>query len=276
MANTENQIADTGNGIIVGAQPAQPRMANDWQGNSRPDQAVSQPAIVTTSNSTNEQRPAYRWTDEDIENARKQEKDKLYGRIEDMGSQLKTLQQERAAELAEKQRLADEAEAARKAKEESELDLRALMDRREAEMRAEIENIRRTQETEREVFAKERALQEAMLYRRDRIEQESEYLIPELRDFVTGDTPEAIDASIEALKARSMAIVTNLLNAEQQQAAPYQPRGAALTSPPVGPMEQLPSYESLTPEDIKGMDMDTYKRYRSHLLQATSPHNRRG
>jgi hypothetical protein len=41
-------------------------------------------------------------------------------------------------------------------------------------------------------------------------------------------------------------------------------------------MEQLPSYESLTPEDIKGMDMETYKRYRTQLLQATSPNNRRG
>jgi len=40
-------------------------------------------------------------------------------------------------------------------------------------------------------------------------------------------------------------------------------------------MEQMPSYESLTPEDIKGMDMETYKRYRSQLLQATSPNRGR-
>jgi len=275
MANTENSIGDTGNGIIVGATPAQPRSATEWQTtNQRPDQQVSQPVVVTGTPAT-EQRPAYRWTDEDIENARKQEKDKLYGRIEDMGSQLKTLQQERQAELAERQRLADEAEAARKAKEESELDLRALMDRREAEMRAEIERIRQTQETEREVFAKERMLQEAALYKRDRIAQESEYVIPELRHLVTGDTPEAVDASIEELKQMSASIINNLVQAEPPQ-VPYQPRGAAPTSPPVGPMEQMPSYESLTPEDIKGMDMDTYKRYRSHLLQATSPNNRRG
>jgi hypothetical protein len=273
MSHTEN-TGDTGGGFLVGVQPAQPRQASDWQGGT-PAQQVSQPLPQQQPQQNGDQRPAYRWTDEDLENARKQEKDKLYGRIEDMGATLKELQQAREAELAEKQRLADEAEAARKAKEESELDLRALMDRREAEMRAEVDQIRRAQETEREVFAKERSLQEAMIYRRDRIDQESEYLLPELRDFVTGDTPEAIDASIEALKQRTAAIVANFVQAEPPPPVPFQPRGAAPTSPPVGPMEQLPSYESLTPDDIRGMDMETYKRYRGQLLQAANPTQRR-
>jgi hypothetical protein len=279
MSTTENQntgsytVGDTGNGFITGVQPAQPRQAADWQ-QQRPDQAVSQPVRVQEQPAT-EQRPAYRWTDEDIEKARQQEKDKLYGRIEDLGTQMKEIQAQREAEQAEKQRLADEADQARKAKEESELDLRALMDKREAEMRAQVEEIRRTQETEREIFSKERALQEVAIYRRDRIEQEGNDLLPELRDFVAGDTPEAIDASIEGLKLRSQQILMNILAQEPAQ-VPYQPRGAAPTAPPVGPMEQLPSYESLTPEDIKGMDMETYKRYRTQLLQATSPNNRRG
>ena len=41
-------------------------------------------------------------------------------------------------------------------------------------------------------------------------------------------------------------------------------------------MEQLPSYEQLSPQDIAGMDMDTYKRYRPELLQATNPNRRQG
>lgn len=269
-----SSIGDTGNGFITGVQPAQPRQAADWA-QQRPDQAVSQPVQVVPQQQNGDPRPAYRWTDEDLASARQQEKDKLYGRIEDMGGQLKAIQDQRAADDAEKQRLAEEATAAQKAKEESELDLRALMEKREAEMRGEIETIRRTQETEREIFAKERSLQEVAIYRRDRIEQEAGDLLPELRDFVTGDTPETVDASIEALKLRSQQILANILAAEPPP-VPYQPRGAAPTSPPVGPMEQLPSYESLTPEDIKGMDMETYKRYREQLLRATSPNNRRG
>jgi hypothetical protein len=110
-------------------------------------------------------------------------------------------------------------------------------------------------------------------YRRDRIEQEAEYILPELRDLISGDTPESIDASIEVMKARTEQIFTNMAAANQPP-IPFQPRGAAPTAPPVGPMEQMPSYESLTPDDIRGMDMDTYKRYRPQLLQATNPNRR--
>ena len=56
-------------------------------------------------------------------------------------------------------------------------------------MKAESDEIRSNQvQREREIFAKERQLQEAELYRRDRIAQESEYILPELRDFIQGDT----------------------------------------------------------------------------------------
>jgi hypothetical protein len=111
-------------------------------------------------------------------------------------------------------------------------------------------------------------------YRRDRIDQESEFILPELRDLITGDTVQAVDASIEVMKARSEQIFANMAAANQQLPPFQQPRGAAPTAPPVGPMEQMPSYESLTPDDIRGMDMETYKKYRGQLLQATSPQRR--
>jgi len=269
--NTTENIGDTGNGFIVGAQPAQPRMASDWGQTQRPDQAVSQP--VPNGAPPQEQRPAYRWTDEDIENARKQEKDKLYGRIEDVQSQLKQLQTEREADQAEKDRLTNEADEARRKREEADMETRDLLTKRESEWRDEISKLNARYDSDREVFQKERQLQEAELYRRDRIAQESNDILPELRDFITGSTPEEVDASIEVMKARTASVVANFAAAEPPP-VPYQPRGASPTAPPVGPMEQLPSYESLTPEDIKGMDMDTYKRYRNQLLQATSP--RRG
>jgi hypothetical protein len=263
---TEN-IGDTGSGFIVGAQPAQPRLASDWGQQQRPDQAVTQP--MPNGAPPQEQRPAYRWTDEDLEAARKQEKDKLYGRIEDFQGQLKELQAAREAEQAERDRLAAEAEEARRIREESEMETRDLLSKRESEWRDEIAKLNARYDADREVFAKERQLAEAELYRRDRIAQESEFILPELRDFIQGDSPEAIDQSIEAMKARTEAIVANFVAAEPPP-VPFQPRGASPTAPPVGPMEQLPSYESLTPEDIKGMDMDTYKKYRQQLLQATS------
>ena len=266
MSNTPtDNITDTGQGFLTGVQPAQPRKAADWNGQSQAPDAQPQ----------QEQRPAYRWTDEDIAQARQQEKDKLYGRIEQMGGQLAEIQTAREAEAAERQRLADEAEAARKAKEENEMDLRTLMERREAELRGEMDQIRQAQEMEREVFNRERALQQVEEYRRDRIAQESEYLLPELRQYIVGDTIEAVDASIERVKLDTQAIVSNFVAASEPPPAPYQPRGAAPTAPPVGPMEQLTEQMPMSLAELRGMDMDTYKKHRNQLLQATNP-NRRG
>ena len=212
--------------------------------------------------------PQPRWTDDDLNEARRQEKDKLYGRIEEMNAQLREIQEARAAEQAERERLATEAAESLRAKEEEELEIRDLLTRKETEWQQQLTLLEQRYDNDRAVFEKERSFAELMNYRRDRIEQEAEYIIPELRDLITGDSVEAIDASINTMKARSEQIFANMV---ANQPPPPQPRGAAPTAPPVGPMEQLPNYESLTPEDIKGMDMETYKRYRSQLLQATNP-----
>jgi hypothetical protein len=112
-------------------------------------------------------------------------------------------------------------------------------------------------------------------YRRARVDQEQEFILPDLRDFVGGSTIEDIDQSIEVLKQRSEIISANFAAAAQQQQQPF--RGGVMPStPPVGPLEQLPSYEQLSPEQIEAMDMDTYKRHRTQLLQAASQQQRRG
>jgi hypothetical protein len=267
-----SNIADTGQGIIVGAEPAQPRMANEFT-QTRPDQAVSQPA-PPRQQPPQEDRPSYRWTDDDIERARQQEKEKLYPRIDEMSQQLRQLSEEREAERAERERLAAEAEAARRAQEEGELNVRDLLEKKEKEWQQQIEQLNARYDADREVFSKETQLRDAELYRRDRIAQEANDILPELRDFIQGSTPEEIDQSIEVMKERTASVLANFAAAEPPP-VPYQRIGASPTAPPVGPMEQLPSYEQLTPEDIRGMDMDTYKKYRTHLLQATSQAQRR-
>jgi hypothetical protein len=192
--------------------------------------------------------------------------------MEEMSSQLRILQEERQAEANERQRLADEAEAARRQQEEQEMDLRTLMERREAEMRSELEQINQRYEQDRAVFDRERMLVEAAQYRMARIEQEAEFIMPELRDLVWGDTPQDIDASIEEMKNRTASIVGNMTQQFQPQ-VPF--RGAASPSqPPLGPLEQMPSQQQLSPDDIRNMSMDDYKKYRQQLLAATSPRNR--
>ena len=267
----DNQISQDGQGLLVGVTPANPQ-TNSWS-QARPDQEVSQqrPIQVVDQPSNGAPTPS-QFTAEDIERARQQEKEKLYPRLEEMGEQLKALKAERDAEQTERARLAQEAEDLRRAKEEEEMDLRSLMERREQEMRTELETLNQRYDTDRAIFERERAIAEAQQYRIQRMEQEPD-IVPELRDLVRGDTPEEIDASIEEMKARSESIFANMRAAIEPQ--PF--RGAAMPSvPPVGPMEQLPSYETLTPEDIRGMDIDTYKRHREQLLRATNPQRQRG
>lgn len=155
------------------------------------------------------------------------------------------------------------------------MDLRALLAKRDEEWNERLAAIEQQSAAERAIFDQERRLAELDAYRRDRIEQEQEYILPDLRDFVSGNTVEEIDASITVLKQRSEVIAANFAAAAAQQQQPF--RGGAMPSvPPVGPLEQLPSYEQMSPEFIEAMDMDTYKRHRPQLLQAASQYQRRG
>jgi hypothetical protein len=219
------QIADTGQGFLQGVQPAQPRQANDWTPNGGQNFQQPQPQ---------QQQPNGQYfTAEDIEKARQQEKDKLYGRIEEMGTQLQQVLTAREQEEAERKRLAEEADAGRKL--------------------AEIES-----------------------YRRQRLEQEQEEIIPALLDLVRGNSPEEIEESILYMKERSNVIASNFAAAAQQaqQQVPF--RGAAMPSvPPVGPLEQLPANVPVTDALVKGMSMDDYKKNREQLLRMTNPNNRR-
>ena len=234
----DNQITQDGQGLLVGVTPANPQPASSWNEANRPDQDVQQRPIRVVDQPTNGAPSNVRFTDEDIERARQQEKDKLYPRIEEMSEQLKQLRAEREAEQAERERLAEEAEDLRKAKEEDEMDLRSLLEKREAEMRNEIQTLNQRYDSDRAVFERERALMEAQQYRQARIEQEQEYILPELRDLIGGDSVEQIDASIEEMKARSEAIFANMAAASSPS-----PSGGQ-RCPPSHPLGQWNNYRN--------------------------------
>jgi hypothetical protein len=164
----DNTITSDGQGILVGVTPASPQTTNTWQPVLRPDQEVSQPQVQIVQ----PQVPSnLRFSEEDIERARQQEKEKLYPRLEEMSTQLKQLTSEREAEQAERQRLANEAEEARRAKEEGEMEVRDLLAKREASFQTQIEELKARYDTDRAIFERERSLQEAYAYRIARIER---------------------------------------------------------------------------------------------------------
>lgn len=265
------EVTETNDGFIVGTDPKEPpRTAAQWADVQNETMAgpmgMGNPQLADNPVSPTDSNTRF-YTDEDLERVRREEKDKLYGRIQSMDEQLKAIQKEREEQEAARQaEIAAEAERARR-EEEEKMETRELLQRKDEEWASRFSELESRYEQDKAVFERERRFQEVMQYRQARIEQDSEFIIPELRDLITGNSEEEIDASIEEMKARTAAIMGQFEASASVQRQSM--RGAAPTAPPVGPLEQMTTYESITPEDIRSMDMETYKKYRASLLNAT-------
>lgn len=198
-----------------------------------------------------------------VENARKQEKDKLYGRLNEMSERLKAFEDERTAQAeAEAERQAALAEAARK-KAEEEMELRDLLAKKEQDWSTQYEELRNEIRTREAALEKERQYSNFVAYRERAVADASEDILPELLDLVSGNTTEEIDASIARLRERSASILENTSNA-LDTVRREQP-GTRVTAPVAGPLENETGQRMFTPEQIAGMSMDEYAKYRDSL-----------
>jgi hypothetical protein len=222
------------------------------------------------------------FTEDEVENIRKQEKDKLYKRIEEaesrhksMEEQVTILAQEREKAIREAQEIARKEEEIRRQREFEELSAKELLKRTEDEFNVKIKNvdaewqnrfaqIEQERQAQAALLEKERQLREVETYRQRRVHESQDEIIPELIDLVAGNTPEEIEASVEILRQRSAAIIESI----QQATQPSRVRGAAVTSPSVGPMETQTEYQTLNAEDIRNMTMDQYVKMRDRLLSS--------
>jgi DNA repair exonuclease SbcCD ATPase subunit len=271
----ENTITDTNDGFIVGADPKEPpRTTAEW-GNIDSEVSLSQqPVVVTDQVAPTDGRDERFFTSEDIERVRREEKDKLYDRISSMDEQLKSLAAEREERERAEEAARQEAETLRRQKEEETMEVRDLLERREQEFNERINEIQETYERDRALFEQEKRLMELDQYRQAIVDQNAEYIMPELRDLIRGNTEQEIESSVEEMRNRTAIIMQNMTEAATQQRQSM--RGVAPTAPPVGPMENSAEYQSLSPEDIRTMDMETYRKYRDRLIPAASQAYRRG
>jgi hypothetical protein len=220
---------------------------------------------------------------EAIEQARKEERDKLYAqlnkgdeRFQQMQAEVERLKQVEADRQKEIEKREREAEKARKAKEEAELSAKELLAQKEQTWQQKLDQLQQEQEAKMAEIAKQQQLQQAMwdkeremgklaLYIRDRIEAERDNIAPELLDFIDGNTPEEVDASIERVKAKTAAIVEGMRQAQQAARA-----GMPGTAPSAGATGITPGLDTgtgqtLTAEDIKGMSMADFRALRPKL-----------
>lgn len=252
-------VGDTPEGIIVGADATESRYEPVKESAREPISA--------------------RYTEDDLNRVREQEKSKLYSRLDRMNEEIENLRRDREErERLEQERLQQEQErlqqeqARQQEEEESGMDVRTLLARKEEEWERKLAEVRAEQERDRALLEQERALAELESYTRSRVEQERDNILPELLDLVSGSTPEEIDASIESLKVRSDRIFDSAQQA--MSTARREVVGSRVTMP--SPLENPSENSSFTPQDIRSMSMQEYAKHRQRLLSDQAQGRTRG
>ena len=269
-APSDQGISDANDGFITGVDPKQPVDPTLFQqGNAA--ESVSQPVqVVDTPPSNN----GAMFTAEDLEKVRREEKDKLYGRLSTMEEQLQAVVAEKEEREAAERAAIEEAEAKRKAEEEEKMELRELLEKREQELRQEMNAQREQYERDKALFEKEREFAALQQFRAELLQKHAADIIPELRDLVGGNSEEELLQSIEEMKSRSAVILENVGAVAAQNRQLQQ--GVSSATPSVGPMENESGQQTLSPQDIADMDIQTFAKYRDTLLPAASQAFRRG
>lgn len=214
------------------------------------------------------------YTDEDLAKVRSQEKDKLYPQIESLKEELNSLRKEKEEEAA--RRNADAQAEAERAKAEalSELDSKSYADARLSELQEQLERERQERERAFALLEREKTYADLQAYRQQVIEQERDNIIPQLVDFIQGNTREELAESVERLKERSASILESAQSAMQN--ARKEMKGTSISAPPAGPLETNSEQRSLTPQEIAAMSMNDYAKYRDRLMSDAARGKSRG
>jgi hypothetical protein len=219
------------------------------------------------------------FSSEDIEKARREEKEKLYGRLSSLQEQLDVFNKEREeqAQLAAAQAAKEEEE--RKAREREELSAKELLMKTEDEFSQKLNSAQQEWENrikqleeennaQKAILEQERRFQELTSYKNRRIQEESTNLMPELLDMISGNTEDEIEQSIRLVAEKTANILSQI-----QSAVPQRPgvKGVPATgSSPSGPLENMTEYQTVTDADIRNMSLEEYAKVRERLLASAS------
>ena len=221
---------------------------------------------------TGESDPRF-YTQEDIEAARKQEKDKLYRRLETMQEQVARLEQEQRQrqEQAEAEQRALEEEARKQA--ESEMSAKELLELKEREWQEKMRGIEQQMEAERALRERETQFAELMNIRQQLINDYSDRVAPELIDLIEGENADELRQSAEDMAARTQRILAQ--TQEAMQNVRQQTPTARITAPMSGENSGT-NARVMSPEEIRSMSMADYAKQRRSLLGegADGPTNR--
>lgn len=214
--------------------------------------------------------PQQYFTAAQLEAARQQEKDKVYGRITAAEEQakvfkdeLETLKAKEAQREAEAARQQAEAEEATKKAAEEKMSAAELIASRERELLARQAKFEEEMRVKQAVLEKEQQFLQLQSYTQTRVAEEvaQDNIAPEFLDYITGNSKEEIDASITKAVEKTASIAEAKAKAGLTPQLPgVSPTGFGLT----GPLEQFlgQQQQELTPEQISALSMPEYAEYR--------------
>jgi hypothetical protein len=256
-ANVDAPIVsgETGDGFIANVQS--PAISSRRTGNG------SQPPPPVTTAAPN---GAVQFTAADLEAAREQEKSKLYNRLQAMEAQFDNLAAERQAALDAQAAAEQAAEDARKAKELEEMDLRTRLETMEQTTQQRFQQLEEERQQAEAMLEQERRLSGLIQYRDKQLREYGSQIMPQLLDFVTGNSPEEIDAAIVAMVERTNSIVNDVQAVQQQTYTGM--RGAGVTAPMGGPQDVVPQQRSFSAEEIRAMSPQVYAQHQAQLREA--------
>lgn len=213
------------------------------------------------------------FTADQLEAARKQEKDKLYAQIEALQTEqrkaseaLTAIQKAKDDEVAAAQaKEAEKANAARK-KAEDEMSAKSLLEQKLAEAESTWQEKFARMEAERaqekELLAKERSYQELVSYRNTALSTAGDEIAPQFHDFIQGETREQIDAGIARAKAATESMMQQIVEAQRQQVS--QMRGVSTAGySAFSPQDANQGARQLSAADIQNMSLSDYAKIRA-------------
>ena len=246
---------------VVDSAVAQEAFASEVTGTASPaQQEVVAP--VTDSKSG--------YTEVDLQRVREQEKSKLYPQIDSLKEEINLLKKDREAQLAEAAAIAKEKEEAARKLAESEMDVRALLEKKEQEWTSQLEEIRQEGARKDALLERERQYAELTAYRNRRLAEEQDNIMPELVDLISGNNADEIEQSITGLRERSSKILESAQQA--MQSARRDMKGTSTTLPPT--MENNSGQQQFTADQIAAMSVTEYAKYRDRLFPGANNQNK--
>jgi len=248
-----------------------------WQGTNPAIPGTSTgPAPVVINNPP----PAGQYfTAEQLEAARQQEKDKLYGRLQSQEetlnafkAQLEDLNKDKEARDKAIAEAAKAAEEAQRREQESKLSAEELISAREAELTAKHEQFSQEMELKIATMQKEQEFLRLQAYIQRRVAEETaaNTIIPELVEFIGGNSEDEVETTITKVKEKT----ANIVKGAATLTAPTMPNGVSPTGGPSGPLDNLGGPKQYSKEDIDKMDMQQYAAWRQQQGIAGAGNNR--